>query len=197
MAAISSAVLTGGLAVFQTVKGIQEKKQGIRDKNGYDKQDLTNAYENKPISTMATDYLAEQSQLATSNLVQASQNGGIRGVLGAIPSIQAENNRQAQAGMNFIDNQVTTRTNNIAQDNVRLRDMTENRDNRNLNAIDSNIQSGNQDMWAGMMGMAKAGVYASNNIDWSKDGSGSQADIDYARKAQSEAYLKSLTKPVV
>jgi hypothetical protein len=41
--------------------------------------------------------------------------------------------------------------------------MTENRDNNNLASINSQIMSGNQDMWSGMMG-AKAGVYA-NNVD--------------------------------
>jgi hypothetical protein len=41
--------------------------------------------------------------------------------------------------------------------------MTENRDNNNLASINSQIMSGNQDMWSGMMGVAKAGVY--NNVD--------------------------------
>jgi hypothetical protein len=45
--------------------------------------------------------------------------------------------------------------------------MTENRDNNNLASINSQIMSGNQDMWSGMMGVAKAGVYAANNVDWS------------------------------
>jgi hypothetical protein len=57
---------------------------------------------------MGSDYLAEQSQLANSNLVEA-WNGGIRGVLGAIPGIQSENNRQSQIGANYIDDQVTRR----------------------------------------------------------------------------------------
>jgi hypothetical protein len=51
-----------------------EKKQGKDELNDYDRQDLTNAYENRPISTMGSDYLAEQSQLANSNLVEASRN---------------------------------------------------------------------------------------------------------------------------
>jgi hypothetical protein len=48
---------------FQGIKGMAEKKQGKDELNDYDRQDLTNAYENRPISTMGSDYLAEQSQL--------------------------------------------------------------------------------------------------------------------------------------
>jgi hypothetical protein len=149
---------------FPRNKRYGRKKQGKDELNDYDRQDLTNAYENRPISTMGSDYLAEQSQLANSNLVEASRNGGIRGVLGAIPGIQSENNRQSQIGANYIDDQVTRRG-NIAQDNVRIQQMTENRDNNNLASINSQIMSGNQDMWSGMMGVAKAGVYAANNVD--------------------------------
>jgi hypothetical protein len=183
MAAVTSSVITGGLGLYQGIKGMADKKQGVKDLNSYDRQKLTNAYENRPISTMGSDYLAEQSQLASSNLVEASRNGGIRGVLGAIPGIQAENNRQAQIGANYIDDQVTRRYDNIAQDNVRIQNMTENRDNNNLADINSRIQSGNQDMWSGMMGVAKAGIYAANNIDW--DGKGSQADNDLAKLGSS------------
>jgi hypothetical protein len=41
--------------------------------------------------------------------------------------------------------------------------MTENRDNNNLASINSQIMSGNQDMWSGMMELLKR-VYA-NNVD--------------------------------
>jgi hypothetical protein len=158
---------------FPRNKRYGRKKQGKDELNDYDRQDLTNAYENSQL--VLVDYLAEQSQLANSNLVEASRNGGIRGVLGAIPGIQSENNRQSQIGANYIDDQVTRRGNNIAQDNVRIQQMTENRDNNNLASINSQIMSGNQDMWSGMMELLKrVFMLLTMLIEWQRKPSGTR-----------------------
>jgi hypothetical protein len=49
MAAVTSAAITGGLGPFQGIKGMAEKKQGKDELNDYDRQDLTNAYENSQL----------------------------------------------------------------------------------------------------------------------------------------------------
>jgi hypothetical protein len=78
---------------FPRNKRYGRKKQGKDELNDYDRQDLTNAYENRPISTMGR-LLSGAKSTSNSNLVEASRNGGIRGVLGAIPGIQSENNNR-------------------------------------------------------------------------------------------------------
>jgi hypothetical protein len=53
--------------------------------------------------------------------------------------------------------------------------MTENRDNNNLASINSQIMSGNQDMWSGMMELLKRVL-----LTMLIEGKGSQAEQDMA-----------------
>lgn len=153
-------VVTAGLGAYQTVDGIINKDAGKRGIRNYQRQDLANAYENTQISSMGSRYLSEESSRANASLINAARNGGIRGVMGGIPQIIEANNSSNQEGRLYLDAQVQNRTNNIAQDNMRIRAMRERRDEGNLAALSSQVQSGRQDMWSGMMGMAKGGRYA-------------------------------------
>jgi hypothetical protein len=167
--AAATALVSGGLAAYQTIDGISTRKKGERGIDNYDRQDLQSAWENTQVSTMGSRYMAEESQRANANIIDATRNGGIRGVMGGIPQIMGVNNMQNQEGRMYLDRQVQDRTNNIAQDDVRLREMRERRDENNIAGFSSQIQTGRQDMWSGMMGIAKAGRWGLQNGAFSKD----------------------------
>jgi len=166
--AAATAIVSGGLAAYQTIDGISTRKKGERGIDNYERQDLQNAYENTQISNMGSRYMAEESQRANANLVDATRSGGIRGVMGGIPQIMGINNMQNQEGRVYLDKQVQDRTNNIAQDDIRLRNIRERRDEGNIAGYSSQQQTGRQDMWSGMMGMAKAGRWGLQNGAFSK-----------------------------
>jgi hypothetical protein len=167
--AAATALVSGGLAAYQTIDGISTRKKGERGIDNYERQDLQNAWENTQVSTMGSRYMAEESQRANANIIDATRNGGIRGVMGGISQIMGVNNMQNQEGRMYLDRQVQDRTNNIAQDDVRLREMRERRDENNIAGFSSQIQTGRQDMWSGMMGIAKAGRWGLQNGAFSKD----------------------------
>ena len=153
MIATSAAGL--GLSAYQMYQGNKQSKQAANALKEYKRNDLTNAYENNQISTVASDYAAERNDQMSADMVDASRNGGIRGIFGGIPKIQAFNNSANQEGMQYLDNQIQQRQQNISQDNVRIRDMREDRDYQNIEGMASQQQAGEQNKWSGALGSGK------------------------------------------
>jgi hypothetical protein len=156
MAAISTASLGVAVSSFQMVKGIQDAKKAKQEMNEYERQTLTNAFENSRISTVGSELMREESQRTTADLIQASRNSGVRGIMGAIPKIQAKNTMDNRDDMKYLDDQVLDREENIANDNINIRNINENRDNQNIAAISSQIDAGNQDTWSGITGISNS-----------------------------------------
>lgn len=171
-AAVTTTALGVGISGFQAYQGMKDKKKAENELNNYERQALTNAFENVKISTVGTDLMREESQRNSADLVDASRNAGIRGILGGIPKIQSNANavnRQIQADL---DNQVIKKEYAIAGDETALRNIKEDRDNANIAALSSQIQKGEADMWNGISGVAKGIQYGANNIDFKGDASG-------------------------
>lgn len=167
MAAITSAAIATaglGLAAYQTAKANQDKKNAKRALNNFERHDLSNAFEDIPISTIGSDYMREENQLATAGAIDAAQNGGARVITGTLPRIVAANNDANRAGQAYLDNQVQQRNYAIANDNVRIQGVNEQRDNMDLSGIGTAIQTARQDEWSGIRGMYNSLGYMSNTI---------------------------------
>jgi hypothetical protein len=194
MAAVTTTAIAGGLGLYQAINGKIEKDKTNKELANYERVDLTNAYEDQQISTMGSDYLAEQNSISSANMVNAVQGGGIRGVLGGIPSIQAQNNNNAQQGRTYLDNQVLDRNQNIAQDNVRIQNTKAGIDEQNIAGLGSRENAARQDMWSGMMGVAKAGIYGANNIG--KDSSTSTEELVGGGSGKINQYYDKFGTPI-
>lgn len=176
-AAISSAVIGAGLAAYQVYEGQQQKKKAQRELNDYKRVDLNNAYENVPISTVGSDLMKEQTSVLASDLVDVARNSTPRVAMGMVPKIQSGINKNNQETRAYIDNQITNRNYAVAGDNIRIQGVKEGRDNQNINALSTQIQSGKQDMWSGFMGLGKSLMYGARNIDFTGDGSWSDKQL--------------------
>lgn len=146
-----------GLAAYQTYQGAKDKKKAENQLNDYERQTLSNAYENIQISTVGSDLMTQESQRTTANLTDATRNAGLRGVLGGIPKIQAQNNLANQEARKYLDDQVNKRQYAMAEDETDLRRFKESRDISNIGALSSQVNAGKQDMWNGINGMYQAG----------------------------------------
>lgn len=168
MAAITTTAIGVGISGYMAYQGEQDKKKAQAELNSYERQDLNNAFENVKISTIGSDLLREESQRTSANLVEASRNAGIRGILGGIPKIQEFTNNINREGQKILDDQVLKREYAIAGDDVKLRGEKEDRDISNISALSSQVQKGEADMWNGIGGVSKGISYGANNIDFSK-----------------------------
>lgn len=163
--------LTGGFQLFQ---GIKQSKEAKKQLNEFDRQVLDNVYEDMQVSTVGSDLMREEAGRTTASLVDASRNAGIRGVFGAIPRIAAQNNSQNQQSQAYLDRQVQNRSQLIAGDNQRIQGMQEARDNQELAGIGQLAQTGQQNTWSGIRGVANSAIYAAQNVDWDGEGSAVQ-----------------------
>jgi len=119
MTAITSASLglaTAGASIYQ---GAEQKKKAKSELNAYEKQELNNAFENVKISTVGTDLMREEAQRTTTNIVDALQGGGSRG-LALLPAVQANTNQVNRQIQKDIDDQIIQRDYAIAGKDSRI-----------------------------------------------------------------------------
>lgn len=164
-AAITGTAIAAGVAGYQVYQGEQAKKRAKADMNEYERADLDNAFEDMQISTVGSDLMKEELQRGSASFVDALQQGGSRMVTAGLPRVQSGLISGANEARNYLDNQVLARDKMIAGDNVNLRGIREQRDNANLSAISSEYQSGRQDSWSGMLGLASSAMSAGRELE--------------------------------
>lgn len=173
MAAVSSAIIGGaGLAMsaYQAIDGASRQKKAQRELNNYERQELNNAFEDVQISTMGSDLLREENARTTANLVDATQQGGARTIIGAVPRIVGASNEINREAAKMLDDQVQRKEYAIAGDNARIEGITENRDIANINALSSQVDAGRQDMWSGFGSALSSAAYMGRGMGTNANG---------------------------
>jgi hypothetical protein len=181
MAAVTSAVIGGtglALSAYQAIDGANRQKKAQRELNDYERQELNNAYENVQISTMGSDLLREENARTSANLVDASQLGGARTVIGAVPRVVAATNEINQNAAKMLDDQVRQREYAIAGDNARIEGITENRDIANIAGLSSQIDAGRQDMWNGISSGLSSAAYMGRGLSGGSGGGAEKTTLN-------------------
>jgi hypothetical protein len=163
MAAVTAGIMaaTAGVQLFQGIKSTNQAKKAL---NSFERQALTNVYENMPISTVGSDIMQEASARTTASLVDSSRSGGIRGIMSALPRIQAFDNSRNEATRLYLDNQVQKRDYAIANDNLRIQSMQEQRDNQDLAGLSAQLQQGREDTMSGLRGIGNSLIYGMSDF---------------------------------
>ena len=167
MAAITSAAVGAvglGMSAYQAIDGANRQKKAQRELNNYERQELNNAFENVQISTMGSDLLREEGARTTANLVDATQMGGARTIIGGIPRVVGASNEINREAAKMLDDQVQNREYAIAGDNTRIEGITENRDIANIAGLSSQINAGRQDMWSGFGSALSSAAYMGRGL---------------------------------
>jgi hypothetical protein len=154
MAVATSMAIIGGLGlakgIYDTVSASSDKKKRQAELDAFQRQDLTNSYENMQISTIGSDVMREESSRNMATSMNTIGNAGTRAIIGATPKLVAERNNVGREIQKNLDDQVQKRNYAIAVDDGRIRDMQEQRDNADLAGLGNAINVANQDMNTGM-----------------------------------------------
>lgn len=154
-------------SAYQMFQGAKEKKEAQKDLNEFEFQELENAYDGIEISTMGSDLITEESARMAASGIEASRQGGIRGILGALPRIQSQTNAMNREASIGLDKQVQQRTYSQAADKTKIRSMQEQRDNAELEGIQNRLAAGKTNQMQGIRGMGNAlvsGVSATSGV---------------------------------
>lgn len=165
MAAVTASAVGLASAGFQAYQGFKQQKDAKNALNNYNRQDLSksNAFDNTPISTVGSDLMRQESQQTSANVVNALQGMGTRGIA-MLPGVVANTNAVNQEARGYLDNQINVRNNAIANDNIDIRRMKEERENADLAGIGNQMQVGSQNMWSGIRGAGASLMSAATNM---------------------------------
>lgn len=145
-----SAGLGIGGGLFSTISGAIQTREAREALENYERQELQNMAEGLQVSTLGSDLAREEAGRLAMGQVDALQGGGQRALLGGLGRVEARNtdlNRQIGADLDMQQKQIDQQ---VMAENQRIRQMQEQRENADIAALSSQINTGNQNMMGGI-----------------------------------------------
>lgn len=165
--------LSSGL---QALQGAKQKRRAERALENYRRQELTNKAKDLTVSTRGADMQQEQQARLQAGQIDALRGAGTRGLLGGLGRVEEGSQRVSQQIGANLDEQQKAIDRQIMQEEINLRNMTEQRENADLSALSSQYNSGNQQMWSGIGGVAQSAISGLGAIKNRKEGGGGDDD---------------------
>lgn len=158
IALVAVAAVGLGLSVYQTVDAKKKEKEAKQAADEYQRQNLTNPYENLQVSTLGADLQQQNLNNQVSTATDVLRSGGARAVLGGLPSIYdsvIQANQQIAAGL---DQQYNQNQQATAQGNAMVQNMNEQRERDDLLGIGNAINTARQEYNQGLSNTVKSGM---------------------------------------
>lgn len=155
MAAVTGAIIGGTTALAGAYQAIEGAKQSREAKNALENlpiPQLENVYEGLQVSTLGADIQREEGARQFSTGVDALRSGGIRGIVGGIGQLTAQQNlstRQIAADLDAQQKQLDLAR---AEDDARIRAMKEQRYQADVAALSSQVSAGEASKMQGIKG---------------------------------------------
>ena len=167
MAAITSAAVAVAGGAYQAISSAKQAKDAKDALNNLKVPELKNVYEGLQVSTMGADLQREEMGRQFSSGVDALRSGGIRGVIGGLSSLNAQQNvanRQIASDLDMQQKQIDQLK---ASDEARMQGIQEQRHQQDVAALSSQYNAGQQGVMQGLSGVAQgvasgAQMYQSN-----------------------------------
>ena len=158
--ATTMAIIGGAASAFQAVKGAQEASAAKDALNNLKLPEWQNPYENAQVSTLGADLQRQESQRTASSNIEALQGAGVRGLVGGVGRVQGEQQQLDQQIAADLDRQQKELDQQKAQAYMQIKGVEEQRYRGDVAALSSQVNQGNQMMWAGITGVAQSGMAA-------------------------------------
>ena len=149
MAIAAGAVSVVG-GVTQSIMSAKKAKKAEDAIKNYKRQELTNAYDDVRVSTLAADLQREELARATASSVQALRAGGIRGVIGGVGKVQENNILSSRAIGADLDRQQKNIDQLRANDEVRIQQDMERREEQDLAGLGNELNTQRQNTTNGI-----------------------------------------------
>jgi hypothetical protein len=173
-------IVTGGLGTANGISSFFEGRKMQREAQSlidqFKWQDLDNPYKDLQVSRLGADLQREEAGRTTATNVDALRGGGVRGIMGGLGRVQAQNtllNRQIGADL---DQQQKNIDYAVAQDDSRTRDMIENRQTNELAGYGQMMEVGRKTQQMGvaqtLSGLTQMGGAVAGGIEGAGDGGG-------------------------
>lgn len=158
IALVAVAAVGLGLSVYQTVDAKKKEKEAKQAADEYQRQNLTNPFENLQVSTLGADLQQQNLNNQVSTATDVLRSGGARAILGGLPSIYdsvIQANQQIATGL---DQQYNQNQQAAAQGNAMVQNMNEQRERDDLLGIGNAINVAQQQYREGLDNTIKSGI---------------------------------------
>ncbi len=160
---VGAAIVGGVGAIAKGITGAKQASDARKAIENYQRQELTNAYDSLSVSTLGADFQREEMARATATGVQALQTAGARALIGGIGRLQQGVNTQSRQIASDLDRQQMQIDRLRAQDETRIRQMQERREEADLAGLGQQLAVGQQNMFSGI-GDISQGMFAMGGL---------------------------------
>jgi hypothetical protein len=154
---IGTAVVGAGLGAYQTIEGAKQKKEARKALEDYKRQEFKNVGEGLAVSTLGADAQREEQARLASTQIDALKGAGTRGLISGLGRVEAGNQAVNDRIAASLDEKQKEIDMIVAEDDVRIRNMKENREIGDVSALSSQYNAGNEQMQQGI-GNAVQGI---------------------------------------
>lgn len=154
MIGMISAGISAVGSIAQGIMGASQMRKAQKAIESYKRQDFVNVAKGISISTKGAEMASEVMSTMNATSVDALQAGGVRGVVGGIQKIQTANINQTNKIVADLDKQVKEKEKMVAQDEVRIQGLTEEREKADLAGLGQQQAVGQQNLMGGIAGLA-------------------------------------------
>lgn len=176
-----SGVLSAGTGLLQSISAGKQAKRYQEMIDNYQRQEITNPYENLQVSTLGADRQREDLARSVSTMANNASMGGSRAIVGLAPNILQQQQDNEAKIVADLDQQEKQRQQLIAQGAGMVQQMTEQRENQDLAGLGQGLATANQNKANGIntfaqglmsLGMSAAsGTFDKQTVGASPDGS--------------------------
>jgi hypothetical protein len=169
--ATSIALIGGAASAYQAISGAEAAKSAQNALNNLPIPNLVNPFEDMQVSTLGADLQRQEAARLSATSVQALQGAGVRGVVGGVGAVQAQNQLMNQQIAADLDRQQKELDQARANAQMNIQGMKEQRYRSDVAALSSQINQGNQMFQAGLGGIAQSAMGGLRAYGANKDSS--------------------------
>lgn len=192
-AAITSGLGTG-LSIYQAIDANGKKKKAQNALNDLQTPELVNAFKDQTVSTLGSDLQKQESGRNSATAINALRGGGTRAIIGGIGAVEDNTNKvNAEIGAN-LDMQKKDINMNIANDNVNIRNLKEQRYQSDVAGLSSQINAANDGVQQGIGNAINGATTAASAYDSARDKAKGRGNGVFSSKAPKISNVLKLTK---
>lgn len=147
-----SPFVSAGIGIAQAFKGAKQAKQAREARQALmdNRQELRNITEGMRVSTLGAELQTQEAQRRFATSVDALRSGGVRGLVGGLGQMEQQQQFQQQQISADLDRQQQQIEMMGAQDQARIREMQESREEFNIGVLAGEEASGRERMMQGI-----------------------------------------------
>ena len=155
-------LVSGTFGMFQGAKQERELERALEN---FNRQDLNNVADDLSVYTKGAEFQLQESARQGASSIDALQRGGSRNLIGGVGKVQQEQQGQSRQITADLERQQALIDQIRANDEARIRQMQENRDIQDIQALSLGYQQGQSQFNAGIGNIAGAGIGLGNTIE--------------------------------